>query len=145
MHKIFLTISFTLLFVVKAFSQAAVNIPLLATDGNLTYPLAVGLDLTATNCIDLQLGEYDINWGPPTTFFKISFYLQPYGCPTSTDSFKDYRAPGNPPAFPFTGMIEHTLWWYLDASNIPINITYNIPPGVEMYITDQEGGGFLKI
>ena len=47
-------------------------------------------------------------------------------------SFKDYRAPGNPPAFPFTGMIEHTLWWQVTSPGLPLNITYNLPPGAIM-------------
>jgi hypothetical protein len=108
LHKPLLILSFTLLLSVNIFGQAAVDIPLSATDGTTTYELAVGLDLTATNCIDPQLGEYDINW--PPLDFAITFDLRPYGCPL-TNSFKDYRAPGNPPAFPFTGTIEHTLWW----------------------------------
>ena len=145
MKKIFLMLSFALLFVVKTFGQAAVDIPLSATDGTETYELAIGLDLTATNCIDPQLGESDINWGPPTNFFKFTFDLSPYGCPTGTNSLKDYRAPGNPPAFPFTGLVEHTLWWQTSAPALPIDINYNLPPGALMRIIDQIGGTYLNL
>ena len=140
--KIYLLISIILILSVKVLGQAAVDIPLSATDGTTTYELAVGLDLTATNCIDPQLGEYDINW--PPLDFAITFDLSPYGCPF-TNSFKDYRAPGNPPAFPFTGTIEHTLWWNVSIPGTPIDITYNIPIGAEMYLRDQINGSFLNL
>jgi len=144
MHKIFLILSFTLLFVIKAFGQAAVDIPILATDGTAIFDLAVGLDLTATNCIDPQLGEWDIPPIPPNNNFFICFDLNPYGCPQA-NSYKDYRPPGNPPAFPFTGTIEHTLWFQTSTSGLPIDITYNLPYGTLMTITDQIGGSFLSL
>lgn len=142
-HKFRLMIPIILILSANVFGQAAVDISLSATDGTTIYELAVGLDLIATNCIDPQLGEYNINW--PPVYFAITFDLQPYGCPPGTNSFKDYRGPGNPPAFPFTGSIVHTLWWNVSLPGTPIDITYNIPPGAEMYITDQIGGGFLNI
>ncbi|MCK7516551.1 MAG: hypothetical protein MZV64_01900 [Ignavibacteriales bacterium] len=60
MKKIFLILSFTLLFSQNVFGQAAVDIQLSGSDGILTIPLSVGLDLTATNGIDPQLGESDL-------------------------------------------------------------------------------------
>ncbi len=142
MKKIFLMFSFILLSATKIFGQAQVDIPLSATDGTLTYPLAVGLDLTATNCIDPQLGESDLP--PPSPWgFEIAFDLHPYGCaPLLT--YKDYRAPGNPPAFPFTGLVEHTLWWQV-LPGLPINITYNLPSGAIMSITDNITGTLLNL
>jgi hypothetical protein len=145
MYKIVLIFTIAMNFITEIKSQAVVNIPLSATDGTLTYSLSVGLDLSATNCIDPQLGELDNEWGPPTNIFTITFDLVPYGCLSGTDSFKDYRAPGNPPAFPFNGTINHTLEWHTSSPGLPINITYNIPPSATMYITDQIGGVFLEI
>ncbi|HSW54023.1 MAG TPA: choice-of-anchor D domain-containing protein, partial [Ignavibacteriaceae bacterium] len=144
MKKIFLILSFTLLFIAKINGQVDFNIPLIVTDGTINIQLAVGLDLTATNCIDPQLGESDLPPVPPTGMFDVRFDLQPYGCgPVS--SYKDYRAPGNPPAYPFTGMIQHILWWQVSSPSAPIDITYNLPPGAIMRITDQIGGVFLNI
>lgn len=60
-YKLILLIPIFLILSIKVFGQAAVDIPLSATDGNTTYELAVGLDLTATNCIDPQLGEYHMS------------------------------------------------------------------------------------
>ncbi|MBE0572625.1 MAG: hypothetical protein IH618_13865 [Ignavibacteriaceae bacterium] len=142
-QKFYLMICIILILYVKVFAQAAVDIPLSATDGNTTYALAVGLDLTATNCIDPQLGEYDINW--PPLDFAITFDLTPFGCPSGTNSFRDYRASGNPPAFPFTGSIVHWLWWSVSIPGTPIDITYNIPIGAEMYLRDQINGSLLNL
>jgi hypothetical protein len=144
MKKIFYIITFILVLVIKISGQIDVNIPLSLTDGSYTIPMAVGLDSTATNCIDPQLGEWDIPPFPPAGVFETRFDLAPYGCP-GISSYKDYRAPGNPPAFPFTGMIEHTLWLQVSSPGLPINITYNIPIGALMKITDQIGGIFLNI
>ena len=144
MKKIFVIISFTLLFVAKTFGQAAVDIPLSATDGTVPFQLSVGLDLTATNCIDPQLGESDPPIPPPGSYFFILFDLSPYGCP-SMESFKDYRAPGNPPTFPFTGLVEHTLWWQVSSPGLPISITYNLPLGAIMSITDNITGTLLNL
>ncbi len=81
---------------------------------------------------------------PPGGCLEVRFDLNPYGCPYIS-SMKDYRAPGNPPAFPFTGIIEHTLWWQVTSPGLPLSITYNLPPGTIMTITDQIGGIFLNI
>ncbi|MBV6421830.1 MAG: hypothetical protein DAHOPDDO_03112 [Ignavibacteriaceae bacterium] len=142
-QKFYLMNCIILILSANIFGQAAVNIPLSATDGTTTYELAVGLDLTATNCIDTQLGEYNINW--PPVYFAITFDLTPFGCPSGTNSFKDYRGPGNPPAFPFTGTIVHMLWWNVSLPGTPIDITYNIPNGAVMYLTDNINGSFLNI
>ena len=131
LYKLFLLLSLMLLLAAKVFGQAAVDIPLIMTDGTINIELAVGLDLTATTCLDLHLGEYELPPPPPGSGFEIRFDLQPYGCPLFT-SLKDYRPPGNPPAFPFTGMIEYTLWWITSSPALPIDITYDIPPSTEM-------------
>jgi hypothetical protein len=143
LQKLFLFISFTLLIITNVFGQAAVDIQLSGSDGTTTIPLSVGLDLNATNGIDLQIGEYELP-PPPLGVFDMRFDLQPYtGQPWST--LKDYRAPGNPPAFPFTGLIEHTLFWIVQYGGEPIYINYNIPSGALMTIIDQIGGSILNL
>jgi len=138
--KLFLILTLTLLLSTNIFGQAAVDIPLIATEGTRTFSLAVGLDLTATNCIDFQLGESDLPPIPPG-LIEIAFDLYPYGCaPLLT--YKDYRAPGSPPVFPFTGLIEHMLWWNA-MPGTPIDITYNIPSSASMTITDVINGSLL--
>ncbi len=145
MKKIFLMFSFILLTTTNNLGQVAVDITFLVTDSSYTQPISVGLDLTATNCIDPQLGEWDIPVFPPAGVFEMRFDLAPYGCP-GISSYKDYRAPGNPPVFPFTGMIEHTLWFQTSApGGLPIYLTYYLPAGTLMRITDWINGSFLNI
>jgi hypothetical protein len=141
LYNLFLILSFILLLSINIFGQAAVDIPLSATDGTFTYQLAVGLDLIATNGIDEQLGEYTLP-GPPPGVFGIAFDLSPYTGEWDW-TFKDYRPPGNPPTFPFTGMIEHTLLWTWTSTLI--DIMYNLPYGTQMVITDVINGSFLNL
>ncbi|RKY97837.1 MAG: hypothetical protein DRQ13_04185 [Ignavibacteriae bacterium] len=146
MRKLFTILSAVLLYTTIAFGQfsddpAAVDIPLSATDGTNVILLAVGLDLTATNGIDPALDETDLPPFPPSGVFECRFDLTPYaGEPLS--SYLDYR---NASAFPFTGVVEHTLWFQVSVPALPIDITYDIPTGAEMMITDQSGGSFLTI
>ena len=42
-------------------------------------------------------------------------------------------------------MVEHTLWWQTSAQALPVDITYDLPPGTMMFITDQLGGIFLNL
>jgi hypothetical protein len=143
MKNYFFIIILSVLFADINFPQA-VDIPFTATDGTDTYTLNVGLDLTATNCIDPQLGEVGIPPIPPAGIFLICFDLSPFGCPGIL-TFKDYRSPGDPPAFPFTGEIQHSLRWQLSSAGLPVDITYNIPPGAIMFITDEFGGIILNL
>jgi len=146
MRKLFTILSAVLLYSTIAFGQfsddpAAVDIPLSATDGTNIIALAVGLDLTATNGIDPALGETDLPPFPPGGTFECRFDLTPYaGSPLS--SYLDYR---NAPAFPFTGVVEHTLWFQISAADLPIDISYDLPTGATMTITDIIGGSFLNI
>lgn len=142
MHKLFSIFFFLLLYVSVAFSQATVDIPLTGSDGSTApFPLAVGLDQTATNGIDPALGESDLPPFPPAGAFEIRFDLQPYaGEPLS--SYKDYRFAAS---FPFTGQVEHTLWYQTSATGLPIDITYDLPNGAQMTLRDQLGGVILNI
>ena len=140
MHKLVSIFSLVLLYTVLTFGQATVDIPFSTTDGTTTIALAVGLDGTATNCIDPSLGESDLPPFPPSGVYDIRFDLAPYGCPTLS-TFFDYRNA----VFPFTGQIQHTLWWQVSTPGFSIMLTYNLPTGASMTITDQIGGSFLNI
>jgi FlgD Ig-like domain len=141
MRKSLSVFFFMLLYVTIAFGQATVDIPLSGTDGTITIPLAVGLDPTATNGIDPQLGESDLPPFPPQGVFDIRFDLTPYaGEPLS--SLKDYRYA---PSFPYTGADEHLLWWQTSAPSLPINVQYDLPNGAAMTLRDQLGGVILNL
>ena len=147
MRKLFSICSFVLFYFTIALGQgfsddpAFIDISLSATDGSNVILMAVGLDLTATSGIDPTLGESDLPPFPPAGVFECRFDLTPYaGSPLST--YFDYR---NAPVFPFTGIVEHTLWFQTSAAGIPIDISYDLPAGATMTITDQIGGSFLNI
>ena len=145
MKKIFFILSFAFLITPKVFGQAQVDIPFYATDGLYTITLPVGLDLRATTCVDSLLGEFVFNVMPPPGVFDIRFNLAPYGCGEVLYTLKDYRPPGDPPAFPFTGMIVHILSYETRTTGLPIDITYNLPVGTIMTITDFINGSFLNL
>ena len=137
-----ISVLFMLVFVSISYSQPVIDLPLTGTDGTTTLSLAVGLDPGATNCIDAGLGESDLPPFPPAGVFDIRFDLAPYGCPTLSTA-KDYRFAAG---LPFTGQIEHTLWWQTSAPSLPITIQYNLPNGLAfMTLKDQIGGSFLNL
>lgn len=144
MRTLFSVFFLTLFYVSTAFGQATVDIPLTVTDGTITIPLAVGLDLSATDGLDIDLGESDLPPFPPLGAFEFRFDLSPYAG-EALSSYKDYRAPGNPPGFPFTGTIEHTMWWQTSATGLDIVITYDLPANAELRIVDPLGGSILNI
>lgn len=136
MRKLFSVLSFVLFYITFAYGQAAVDIPLTGSDGTATIPMAVGLDLTATNCIDPSLGEAELPPLPPPGIFDIRFDLGPYGCPALTVA-KDYRPAA---AFPFTGVIQHTMNVQRSSAGLPVEIAYQLPTGAVMTITDAING-----
>ncbi len=141
MRKLFSILSLVLLYVTIAFGQAAVDIPFSGTDGTTTIPLAVGLDLTATACIDPALGESDLPPFPPPGVFDIRFDLSPT-CP-ALSTLKDFRPAA---AFPFTGNVQHTLWWQVTTPGVSaIQLTYNLPTGASMTIVDNITGTLLNL
>ncbi len=144
MRKLYTVICFVLLSAAIVLGQAVVDIPMSASDGSATIQLAVGLDLTATNGIDPQLGESDLPPFPPDGVFEFRFDLTPYaGEPLS--SYKDYRAPGDPPAFPFSDTVQHRMKWQRSVPGLPIDIQYNLPNNSSMVIQDEFGGIILNI
>ena len=141
MRLLFSILFLVLLFHTQGFTQATVNVQMSGTDGTDTIPLAVGLDQTATSGIDPQLGESDLPPFPPLGAFEIRYDLTPYaGEPLS--SYKDYRYAAS---FPFTGQVEHLLWWQTSETNLPIDITYDLPDGSAMTLRDQLGGTILNL
>ncbi len=144
MRKLFSVLTFVLFYFTFAYGQASIDIPLSASDGSATIQLAVGLDLTATNGIDAALGESDLPPFPPPGVFEFRFDLTPYaGEPLS--SYKDYRAPGDPPSFPFSDTVQHRMMWQRSDAGLPIDIQYDLPTNSKMSIQDEFGGVILNL
>ena len=142
MHKLFSILSLVILYTVLTFGQATVTFPFSCTDGSTTIAIAVGLDPAATNCIDPALGESDLPPFPPPGVFDIRFDLSPYGCP-NLSTWLDFRFAA---AFPFSGPIQHMLWWQVTTPGVSsINITYNLPADQSMTIVDNITGTLLNL
>ena len=141
MRKLFTVIFTVLLYAVISYGQPFINIPMSASDGSATIQLAVGLDLTATNCLDPALGESDLPPFPPIGAFEFRFDLQPY-CGEALSSYWDYR---NASSFPFTDTIQHRMIWQRSDPGLAVNIQYNLPPNSSVVIQDEFGGILLNL
>ena len=141
MHRLFSIISTFLLLSSISFGQPTVDIPLVVTETTFTQNMWVGLDLTATTCLDPTLGEQEAPPAPPPGSFHIVFDLDPYGCPALT-VWKDYR---NAPSFPYSDTVQHTLSWQRSASSTSINIQYVLPTNAVMRIKDILGLNILNL
>lgn len=142
MHKLFSILFLVIFYSTLNFGQATVTIPFSCTDGTNVYELRIGLDPTATNCIDPSLGESDLPPFPPPGVFDIRFDLSPYGCP-ALSVWYDFR---NATVFPYSGSLEHMLWWQVTTPGVSaINITYNLPPDQSMTIVDNITGTLLNL
>jgi hypothetical protein len=139
MRKLFSIFSFVLLYTVLGFGQAQIDIPITAVNGPNIKVMAVGLDQTATNGIDVALGEGILPPPPPTGAYDARWDLTPYG--TSAGTLKDYRLAA---AFPFTGIVEHKITWQLATGATTFAMEYNLPVGATMNIKDPFGGGIFN-
>jgi hypothetical protein len=112
-----------------------VDINFLVTDGYAPLlSIRVGLDTTATNGLDPQLGEYPI---PLFEGFGAIFDISQY-TGTTTWILKDYRPAQS---FPFTGIVEHSLGWQLTIPyGIAFTMYYNFPSTVTANLKDELGG-----
>ncbi len=136
MRKLFSILSLVLLSVAIIYGQAAVNNPLTGSDGTATISMAVGLDLTATDCIDPALGEAELPPLPPDGVFDIRFKL-PASCGSNNGVLLDYR---NAPAFPYTGTVQHNLHIQRAVAGTAVDLTYDLVTGATMTVSDQFGG-----
>ena len=118
------------------FGQAAVDIPITVSDNlGISAQIYFGLDLTATDGTDFALGEDEIPGAPPEGYFAAWLFPD-----FTTLSYKDYRAPGDPPAFPFTGHKSHIIRIQTDipAGN-PMTISWDLPPQIAATSTIGNG------
>ena len=136
MRKLFSIFGIVLLFSVISFGQAQIDIPITVVSGTDAGVMAVGIDETATSGIDAALGEGILPPPPPAPSFDVRFDLQPYGG-GAFQSLRDIREAAG--GYPFTGTLQHTLKWQLDAGT-NVEIQYDVPADATIRITDTFGG-----
>jgi hypothetical protein len=139
--KIFLFIlGMLLLNTSNIFSQAEIDIPITVSNNapspNST-PTFIGLDLTATDGLDVGLGEANLPPLPPAGVWDVRYDLG-----GGISSFRDYR---NAPSYPFTGTKTHLLKWQQATGATTVTITYNMPVNSSLRIQDTFGGPILNV
>jgi hypothetical protein len=103
--------------------------------------LSFGLDQTATDGIDVNLGESDLPPYPPTGAFDARFLLPENNFSGSLSSWSDYRYASG---FPFSGSIEHRLKYQSAALATAMFFSWNFPPEVTGLLQDVSNGIFVN-
>jgi hypothetical protein len=132
--KIVLLMSMLLFITSNIYAQAFLD-SLIFNDGVDSRTRYYGLDLTATNGIDVALGEENL----PPTFppgIEVRFDLTPAPISASGQTYRDFR---NASVFPFSGTVEHRLVWQYSSGATGMTISYNLPTGVQIRLTDAFG------
>jgi hypothetical protein len=138
MLKLFSIFSFVILSVSVVFGQV-VNIPItISNNDGLTSDIYFGLDLTATDGVDFALGEDELPGFPPGGYACAWLFPD-----FTTLSYKDYRAPGNPPAFPYTGHVSYTIKIQNDLTANPMTITWALPSTIASTSTIGAGANVV--
>jgi hypothetical protein len=134
MLKLFSTFSLVLLFCTVTFGQAAVDIPItVSNNAGQTSDIYFGLDLTATDGVDLALGEDALPGFPPGGYAAAWLFPD-----FVTLSYRDYRAP-DPPPFPYTGHKSFMIKIQNDLTANPMTVSWNLPPEIAATSTITAG------
>jgi hypothetical protein len=141
MRKLLSIFTIALLYFTVAYGQpAAVDIPVTVSDNaGSTSDIYFGLDLMATDGIDTGIGEAELPGFPPSGY-AAAWLLPDF----VTMTYNDYRAPGSPPAFPFTGTISYTIRLQNDVANNPMAVSWNLPPTIATTSTITAGTQVLS-
>ena len=127
-------------------SLAQISIPFIVFDNGIDgggyIKLYLGLDLTATDSIDIQLGESDLPPFPPVGGFEARFILPKNGFDGSLSSYWDFR---NAPSFPFSGQVEHRLKFQAKSGADTLFFEWNFPPQVTALMQDLLNGSFVNV
>ena len=104
--------------------------------------LFFGLDQTATDGIDSNLGESDLPPLPPTGAFDARFILPENNFSGSLSSWRDYRYAAG---FPFSGTIEHRLKYQSAGGATIMNFSWDFPPEVTGLLQDLATGNTINV
>ena len=143
--RLFLPITILWFYNINFFGQgsAQISIPFEIYDnagGQDT--LYFGLDQTATDGIDVHLGESDLPPYPPNGIFEARWILPENNFNGSLSSWSDYRfALG----FPFSGTIEHRFKYQSTAGATAMFFSWNFPPEVTGLIQDLVNGTIVNV
>lgn len=143
--RLFLSITILWLYNINIFGQesAQISIPFEIYDnagGQKT--LYFGLDQTATDGIDINLGESELPPYPPLGAFDARWLLPENNFSGSLSSWSDYRFASG---FPFSATIEHRFRYQSAAGATAMFISWNLPQTITGLIQDLSNGIFINV
>jgi hypothetical protein len=104
--------------------------------------LYFGLDQTATDAIDINLGESDLPPFPPIGAFEARWILPENNFNGSLSSWSDYRFASG---FPYSGTIEHRLKYQSAEGATIMYFSWNFPPEVTGLLQDLANGFIVNV
>jgi len=132
---------FLITFTFQLFAQADISTSILIDDGaGGSKNLHFGLDSTATDGIDILLGESDLPPFPPPGAFEARFFLPDNNFTGTLGSYDDYRNA----VLPFTGEKEFRLA-YQPGTGTVINITWDFPQSITGVLQDIINGYLINV
>lgn len=138
-NKILLT-GLIFFFTFLTIQAQSVNVPITISD-NATSPnslvLYFGLDETATDGIDLSLGESELPPMPPSGNFEARLFLPAFS--GSLASVRDYRHGTSGQS----GNYEYRLRYQKHTSATNITVTWNLPAGITGVLKDVATNGVV--
>jgi len=104
--------------------------------------LYFGLDQTATDSIDIHLGESELPPFPPMGSFDARYLLPKNSFNGSLSSWNDYRFAAG---FPFSGTIEHRLKYQSAEGATILYFSWDFPPEVTGLLQDLANGTIINV
>jgi len=105
------------------------------------YTLYFGLDQTATDVIDIHLGESELPPYPPTGVFEVRWFLPENNFNGSLSSWIDYRFASG---FPYSGTKEHRLRFQSTEGATAIYFSWDFPLEVTGILQDVITGNIIN-
>ena len=122
--------------------SAQISIPFeIYDDAGGQKTLYFGLDQTATDGIDVHLGESDLPPYPPIGAFDARWLLPENGFSGSLSSWSDYRYVAG---FPFSGTIEHRFRYQSAGGATAMFVSWNLPQAVTGLLQDLSNGNIIN-
>jgi hypothetical protein len=116
------------------------SIPISVKNGSNTIELYLGIDNTATDGIDTQLGEGELPPLPPYGAFDARLVGTDISIPLGNGSLKDFRQG----TIPFSQTLTHELFIQKGSSDTSA-ISWNLPVGVTGVLQDLFGGVAINV
>jgi len=125
--------------------SAEVSIPLEVYDnagGQASEPLYFGIDPTATDSIDINLGEFDLPPFPPAGVFDVRWILPIGNFSGVLSSWNDYRFGGGAP---FADTIVYRLKYQGKEGADTMFFAWDFPPAVTARLQDIATGQIIDV